>query len=203
MYNIFFGDSITAGETLNLAEQNFTEYLGGRVDNFAISGTTMGEYSIYPVDGNSLLSLIAKYENEIAEANNIYLEYGCNDVSAIMCGFADETKVLISFVKAIDWIRQLNPRCEIYFLSLSNNTDIITMFAKGQCNYLTNDYFKDYDFRIPYVVWADKYNALIKGISNRVKVIPMFTEIEWENDISSDGMHPNVSGHRKIAETVL
>ena len=122
--NLFFGDSLTAGENNN--NISFVDYVKGNTMNLGISGTTIGEYSIYPVDGNSLLGVINRNQNAIKTSDKIFLEYGCNDVAAIMCGFATIQIVTVSLVKAIDWIKQLNPRCKIYFLALGDEGAIST-----------------------------------------------------------------------------
>ena len=198
--NIFFGDSFTAGETCE--DGSFDDRIGNS-KNFGVSGTTIGEYSIYPVEGNSLLSKISGCEYFFRHANNIYIEYGINDVSAILCGFTTLQTVIISFVKAIDWIKQINPRANIIFLSLSNNRDIINMFAKSQCDYLSNDYFKGYNFQIPVSLWQDNYEKLIEAVSKRVKVIQMFDTIYWETEIGEDGLHPNDKGYAHITRNLL
>lgn len=198
--NIFFGDSFTSGETCE--EGSFTCRIGGS-ENLGVSGTTIGEYSIYPVDGASLLAQINSYPDYIKLANTIYLEYGINDVSAILCGFTTLQTVIISFVKAIDWIKQINPLANIVFLSLSNDSDIIKMFAKSQCDYLSNDYFKGYNFQIPSTLWQDNYEKLIEAVSKRVKVKYMFKTIDWDREIGEDGLHPNDEGNEHIAKNLL
>lgn len=198
--NIFFGDSFTAGEMCE--EGSFADRIGNS-ENFGVSGTTIGEYSIYPVDTYSLLSKISDCEYFIRHANNIYLEYGINDVSAILCGFTTVQTVIISFVKAIDWIKQINPTANIIFLSLSKDSNIITLFAKSQCEYLSNDYFKGYNFQIPYTLWKDIYEDLIRQVSKRVKVKPMFDTIDWDKEIGEDGLHPNDLGYEHITKNLL
>lgn len=200
MNTVFLGDSFTSGE--NNDRVSFVDYFSGISRNLGISGTTMGEYSIYPVDGYSLLSVIGKNEKVISNADIIVLEYGINDTSAIMCGFVTMQKVIVSFVKALDWIKQINPNATIYFLSLSNSSDIIQLFAYAQCWYLKNDYFKFYDFDFPASIWRGNYEVLIEKISKMVTVIPMFDYIEWDKHIDVDGMHPNNFGYKLIADTL-
>lgn len=200
MYTLFLGDSFTSGE--NNDNISFADYVKGNSHNLGISGTTIGEYSIYPVDGNSLLSIISKNTELISNADKIFIEYGINDVSAIMCGFTTEQHVIISFVKALDWIKQLNPNADIYFLALSEDRDIIENFAKLQCTYLKTDYFKFYDFIFPKSIWSTTYVSLIRALAKVVKVVPMITEFSFEEHIDKDNLHPNDKGYRLIAETV-
>lgn len=197
--NIFFGDSITAGENNN--NISFADYVEGDNLNLGISGTTIGEYSIYPVDGNSLISVIRRNQDIIKKANKIFIEYGCNDVASIMCGFATVQTVSVSFVKAIDWIRQLNPFCEIYFLALGCE-DAISTFAKNECNYLENDYFFKFDFKFPASVFSEIYSKILINIDKICDIIYMFNG-EISNDwLSDDGIHPNTAGHIEIASNL-
>lgn len=53
---VFFGDSLTVGEgnkNISFADLAFQDATKVKLCE---SGSTVGEYSIYPVDGNSLLS---------------------------------------------------------------------------------------------------------------------------------------------------
>ena len=199
---ICFGDSILAGSN---SKTKFTDYFQDdktMVINKGISGTTIGEYSIYPVDGNSLLSIYNK-DSIIKDADTIILEYGINDVTAIMCGFTDFDKVMISFIKALDGIRQLNPRAEIKFLSISDNNETLLRYAILQCCYLQEEYFVNYDFNFPASKWADLYRYLIDSVSKSVTVIPMIHTTEFiDKYISSDLIHPNEDGHRLIAVNI-
>lgn len=198
MYNVVFGDSIAAGE--NNGGVSFVEYLGGTNFNAGVSGTTIGEYSIYPVDGNSLLSLIGKNANLLKNCENVLIEYGCNDVASIMCGFATEQTVIVSLVKALDWIKQINPNCHVYFLALGSD-GVITEFAKNECNYLQYDYFGKFGFRFPVNKFAEIYKNLLNHIGKICDILYMFYDtVELSSCISSDGIHPNDLGHTTIAE---
>ena len=197
---VFFGDSIT--ECSN-SECSFTDYLDAdqTIFNFGVSGTTMGEYSIYPVDGHSLIS--SYNVRAVNLSDKIFLEYGINDVSAMMCGFVKEQQVLISFVKALDGIKQLNSKAEIYFLTISDDYDIVKSYAQLQCIYLEDDYFKDFNFKFPYTMWADYYWNLMQDIKKRVPTIPMINNFEFlDKYLSDDKIHPNKYGHEIIAENI-
>lgn len=202
---IFFGDSITEGSNCDCS---FTDYLPHEleVENFGVSGTTIGEYSIYPVDGNSLLSLIPKYMMDIRDADKIYIEYGANDVTAIMCGFATMQTVVISFVKAIDWIRQINKTAEIIFLKFGSEK-AIKMNSENMCHYLRKVYFSAFNFKFSSKLYAELYKELIdnvKKVCNNVK--SMFTDNmvdNMSNYISDDKIHPNRDGHKLIARNIM
>lgn len=196
--NIFFGDSITAGSNSN---SRFSDYFYGGVVNKGVSGTTIGEYSIYPVDGNSLIS---KYNcSDIRFASNIFLEYGINDVSAIMCDFTDLNKVVLNFVKALDGIKQINKFAKIYWLSISDDVNIIFEHSKLQCKYLAEDYFKGYDFVFPATTFADNYIQLLGYVRKRLPIIPMMNSKEFLTTyLSDDNIHPNEEGHKVIANNI-
>lgn len=197
--NLFFGDSLTAGENNN--DTSFVDYVKDSSFNLGISGTTIGEYSIYPVDGNSLLSVIGRTQNAIKHADKIFLEYGCNDVAAIMCGFATIQTVTVSLVKAIDWIRQLNPVCKIYFLALGDEGAIST-FAGNECYYLENDYFSKFDFKFPISVFSNTYNKILTNIDKICDIIYMFDGEVSSDWLSDDGVHPSNAGHIEIASNI-
>jgi lysophospholipase L1-like esterase len=205
MSSIFFGDSITEGSN---SAMNFCQYLSqtqGNCFNEGVSGTTIGEYSIYPVDGNSLLE---KYKKSfyLPAVDNIFLEYGINDVSAVMCGFTSLQTVIISFIKALDGIKQVNEKADIKFLALATNHDIIYKHSKLQCDYLKNDYFKGYDFNFPVNICTAYYEQLIEAIGKKIEIIPMIDDMRFFDEnaecISNDNLHPNEKGHSIIAENI-
>ena len=68
MKNLFFGDSLTSGE--NNDGKSFVEYIP-HSEKVGVSGTTIGEYSIYPVDGYSLLSQIPRNIEKIKKAEGV------------------------------------------------------------------------------------------------------------------------------------
>ena len=199
MSNIFFGDSLTEGTNSNksFTHEFFDSY------NKGISGTTIGEYSIYPVDGNSLLSVYNKDIPTLKKCGHIFIEYGANDVSSIMCGFTTLDKVIISFVKAIDGIKQINNYGKIHFLTISDDIDIVKEHAEYQCMYLRDDYFRGYDFNFPASKWAELYMKIMVAVSKRVEVIPMVDDKDFfYKYLSTDNLHPNEEGHSVIAHTI-
>lgn len=200
---LFFGDSLTAGENSGVS---FVDYLfeGSTTYNVAVSGTTIGEYSIYPVDGESLLGQINRHQNLVEKADVIFIEYGSNDVSAIMCGFATLQTVVVSLVKAIDWIKQLNPNAKIVYLA-PGNSNIIEDRAWAMCHYLEDDYFAKFDFKFPESVYAQTFLKVLDNVRNICDIIYMFdADMEFnDNFISDDGIHPNEYGHIRIAKNIM
>lgn len=201
---LFFGDSFTSGEN-TISDCSFVDFIqtSDSCINVGISGTTMGDYSIYPVGQNSLLDRITKNKTSVKKADTIFLEYGINDVSAIMAGFVSEKVVMVSFVKAVDLIKQINPDAKIIFLSISDRDKVIMDTAKLHCNYLSNIYFHDFEFEIPFRLWYNNYKTLIDKIMKHCKVVPMITQDDfYDNYLSDDNIHPTVEGHKIIAENI-
>lgn len=200
---LFFGDSITAGEGA-FAKVNFTDFFKRDALNLGVSGTTIGRYSPYPTDDYCLLNMVQRHKKEIKEHNIIFLEYGINDTTAIMCGMASFECVIVSVIKAVDYIKQINPECEVYFLRFSDKPEIEKKLAEVQCEYLKNVYFKDFDFNnFPASVWLKYYSDLILKISKMLPVFPMLSDVKWEDIISEDGLHPNITGHAFIYENII
>lgn len=201
---VFFGDSLTAGENCHTT---FTEFMPEtwNVRNFGVSGTTIGEYSIFPVDGDSLLGQIGKHQDYIKKADVVFIEYGSNDISAIMCGFATVQTVIVSLVKALDWIKQLNPNCQIKFLALSSDEDVIKEKAFNMCTYLQYDYFSNFKFVFPEGVYEKTYFEILDNIDKVCDIIYMFDrDMNYEDKyISSDNIHPNEAGHLRIAKNII
>jgi len=201
---LFFGDSLTEGSN---CEHSFTDYLPKEMNitNAAVSGTTIGEYSIYPVDGYSLLGQIQRNNDIIPVCDTIFIEYGSNDVSAVMCGFATVQTVIVSFVKAVDWIKQLNPNTTIHFLGITDDAIIVNRATK-MCEYLKNDYFKSFSFDFPVNIYVAYYKQIIDNISKVCDIITMFDAAmldDMNSYISNDNIHPNEKGHKRIADNIL
>lgn len=206
---LFLGDSLTSGENNNFI--SYVEHMSGNSTKLAVSGTTIGEYSIYPVDGDSLLSLIKCNEKQIASADIICLEYGVNDVSAIIAGNVTYTQVLIAFTKAYDYIKQLNPRAKTYFLALTFDKSILLNYAMQQVSYLDRDYFRDIlDFekgapdRLDAATeWSSLYSQLMIAVSRRMPVISVIDDYgDLFNNMDKDGLHPDDCGYKIIADNI-
>lgn len=200
--NLYFGDSITEGE--NNHGISYTDFTNDRSVNLGVSGTTLGEYSIYPVDGHSLLGTIKANTARISGCTHIFIEYGCNDVAAIMCGFATVKTVTVSLVKALDWLHQLNKQAHIHFLAIgTKNSEVIKTFAESECNYLANEYFSDFDFLFPPSKFEQVYFEILDNVEKVCDIIYMFDDNTFSMELlSSDGIHPNTKGHKVIAESI-
>lgn len=203
-HNIFLGDSFTAGT--NVGNQcSFPHLVSNEnvaIHNYGVDGTTIGDYSIYPV--HDYLCNLMRYR--IAWPNNltngkIFLEYGLNDVSAIMSGKTNLHAVISDLVSALDDIRQYTPNIELYFLYIPE--DMIDYFAVSQCCYLENVYFKGLGYKYTPANYADIYNVMMNKISNILPMIPMITKgFDFDTMIDSDELHPNYAGHLHIASNI-
>lgn len=192
-----FGDSITSGEN-----NNFISYVdklkikNSVIHKHGISGTTIGDYSLYPVKDYDLIHELYKYTDELKESNIIILEYGCNDISAVCAKNTTLNIVVNSFIKGIDYIKQINNNCKIYFISLGENIELL---AKGQCNYLNDDYLKY--MKIKKKQWIFNYKLFINSIYSYVdKTI----EIPYlSKDLDIDNIHPNDKGYELLANKIM
>lgn len=190
---LFFGDSLTSGENNNFI--GFVEKLNNKeLINYGVSGTCIGDYSLYPVQDTNLLQQLYKHSDELKKAKKIFLEYGSNDISSILCEYVSLNQVKIDFIKCIDFIKQINNQCDICFITLSKN---VVNMAKGQCNYLNKDYLKTLSKKIKKDEWIRLYADFIVFISSIVKTIelPLF-------DLDSDMIHPNDKGYEEIANVI-
>lgn len=69
---LFIVDSFTIGENNNFT--SYVQYLDMTYNStrLGVPGSTIGEYSLYLVDGFSLLSQIDKYKDGISKAHAIF-----------------------------------------------------------------------------------------------------------------------------------
>lgn len=176
----------------------------------AYSGTTLGEYSLYPVDGLSLQSHIK--QRQLFESQDIIiLEYGVNDASSICANNVAYPVVLNTFRKCIDGIKQISPQAEIVFLKLCD--DAIKVEAEGQIRYLSSNYLKEvfqvYNYSVYEYQWEYVYKKICElGSLLCDKTIDIMRPLECKLSsamtypLDDDGMHPDDRGYRKIAEEI-
>jgi lysophospholipase L1-like esterase len=191
---IFFGDSLTSGENNNF--ESFVEKLKF-IDykNNGISGTCIGNYSIYPVSNNNLIDKLYS-DKDLCKADKIILEYSSNDVSSVLCDYTSISKVKINLIKCIDFIKQNNKNCNIYFILLGENKYSL---AEGQCKYLSNDYLKSFEKIYSREKWLEIYDELYYFIKSLETLKVIEIPLLQRDEIDLDGMHPNDKGYEKIA----
>ena len=192
--NVFFGDSLTSGEN-----NKFTGYVEKlnieNCVNNGVSGTCIGDYSLYPVGETNLIQKIFKNKADIKKADKIFLEYGCNDISALCAGYTTFNHIQIDLIKSLDCLKQINEKADIYFILLGSND---VKFSEGQTAYLNSDYLKNADVKIEQQTWLNNYRKFVDFV---VKTVPHTLCLAHllEEDIDVDGMHPNDKGYEKIA----
>lgn len=200
---LIFGDSLTSGENNNFV--GYVEYLNkmpelknALLKNFGVSGTCIGDYSIYPTGSNNLIQLLYKNSDQIKLADSIFLEYGTNDITSLTADYINKSSIEIDLIKCLDYIKQINPDIVIYFILLGDNK---VKMAKAQADYINNDYLKSSNVRINGIRWLGNYVNFEKFVKNLdVKIIEL-PSLSSEM-IDTDNMHPNDTGYLKIAEVL-
>lgn len=191
---LFLGDSFTSADNCN--KTGFTTFIKNTETNInlAVSGTCIGNYSPYPVDGYNLLDILIQNATLIKKANSIFIEYGINDTSALCLKIVSIEQVKISLIKAIDYISQLNKNCKIYFLVLDKT--ILKDYAKNQC-----DYLKMYTHKlIHWKTWKKWYNKIVNIADEFCTTIVMLDTLQYMD--KNDVLHPSIEGYKRIA-TIL
>ena len=200
---LFIGDSFTAGENNNSI--SYVQYLDKTYNStqIGVPGSTIGEYSLYSVDGFSLLSQIQRYKDDISKADTIFLEYGINDISSMLGNKVSYHGILDTLDQAISTLRQINPNAKIKFLVLSLDNEVIISYANNYHEYLTKDFYPDQDINHIKQMWADNYIKLIKDVSNRLETIPMILNLnQLKKYFAKNTMHPSKEGYKIIANNI-
>lgn len=200
---LFIGDSFTAGENNNGI--SYVKYLDKKYDSIqlGVPGSTIGEYSLYLSKGYSLLSQIEKYKETIAKVDNIYLEYGINDISSLLANKISYQEILDTLDQAISALNHINPNANIKFLVLSLDNEVIISYVNNHHEYLTEDFYLDQDINNIKQIWADNYIKLIKDISNRLETIPMILNLnQLKKYFAKNTMHPSKEGYKQIANNI-
>ena len=192
----FFGDSLTVGEgnkNISFADLAFRDATKVKLCE---SGSTVGEYSIYPVDGNSLLSKLFQNVRDVKNSDLIVLEYGVNDASAVLAENATYRKVILSVVKALDFIKQ-NSNAKVMWLRPFLP---FSFYSNNQVSYVFNEYCKGI-FTSHREDWAYIFNNFYNDIC---KIVPVVAGIDSESVLQSviikDKIHINMNGHKILAK---
>ena len=209
---VFYGDSITSGENNNyISYVNYIEQAvlvddsTTTVKNFGVSGSTFGDYSIYPVMHGSALDIIDATAEHIKCADYVFLEYGVNDSASAMTNYADLAKIVMSIVKCQDFIHQLNPGCKIVFISFGGS--LLNLIAYGQEEYLKNYYLRSVEPFFKNLSYHDFISTykIISEAASRVFDITLDIDVSGFSKelLDSDNMHPNDDGYQTLAKTIL
>ena len=197
---VVFGDSL--GQGSNNGNYSFVDILSesgvfAGVVKACVGSATIGPYQKDSVAaGYDLVSQVNRYADDVAAAEIIMLEYGGNDVVAynagnITMGSYSDTAETVSvcgyLAKAMGRIRELNPTAKIVWLAA---------------------FWDSYDLAKNTVDagYADAW-LLFQATAIRlarpylIGVIPIFSGLS-DAHLSSDGIHPNTTGHRQIANKI-
>lgn len=201
---LFFGDSLTSGENNNF--QSYADKLNLKYSwNFAISGTTIGDYSLYPVGETHLLKLLEMKDKSVRAADIIFLAYGANDITSAAMKYVSISNVLIDLNKSIDLIKQKNPECKIYYILPSQNKNVILSMAQANENYLKG-YLSGIKIDKNFVKrWIEGYKEFHKYIIHKFDedVFYMISDERFmEERICSDGLHPDDYGYEIIKNNI-
>lgn len=198
---VVFGDSL--GQGSNNGNYSFIDILSESgvftgVVKACVGSATIGPYQTdSAAAGYDLVSQVDRYADDVAAADIIMLEYGGNDVVAYNAGnihmgsysdTAETVSVCGYLAKAMARIRSLNPTAKIVWLAA---------------------FWDSYDLAKNMVDagYADAWllfqaTAIRTARQYLTGVIPIFDGL-GDGDVSSDGIHPNTTGHTKITSKIL
>ena len=199
---LFFGDSLTSGE--NNQFKSYVDYLGlNDYINYGVSGTTLDDYSLYPVGKTDLYNLLQENKSQLAQAESIFIEYGVNDISSVVSKYTTIERVICSLIKCIDFIKQ-NSSAKINFILIGNNKKSIDLFAKNQINYLKKDYLKSTNIHLSKYKWIKNYDRFASIVKNNrdLNVYYLYEGEYPSNLIDADGIHPTDTGYKIIASNI-
>lgn len=204
---LFFGDSLTSGE--NNHSKSYVSYLNvaDRCLNFGVSGTTIGDYSLYPVESNDLLNLLYKNRLFLRTADVVFLEYGINDITSVAVGYARLIDVIVALNKCVDFIKQMNSSCRVVFILPAWDLDVIPLLAQSQFRYiktyLDSLFYNKNEFE---EVWIESYKTFAKFAFRKFGEKNLMTLILNKDFmyyyISEDGIHPTDFGYQIIADCI-
>lgn len=199
---LFYGDSYTSGENNNMTSWvNYLE-LESYVNN-AISGTTIGDYSLYPVKKYNLLDQLYEQEALIKQAGRIILSYGLNDISAVAAGYARLIDVEVSLIKCLDYINQINPDCTVAFVFATKNEEVVEELIRLNYNYVSR--YLHLAIRKFYKKWRKTWYKLHDYITHlyQINCYYMIEDSEFfDRYLDDDNLHPGDLGYAKIAENL-
>lgn len=198
---VVFGDSL--GQGTNNGNYSFVDILSesgvfSDVVKACVGSATIGPYQVdSAAAGYDLVSQVDRYADDVADADIIMLEYGGNDVIAYNAGniqmgsysdTADTVSVCGYLTKAMERIRALNPTAKIVWL------------AAFWDSYDSAKNAVDAGYADAWLLF--QATAIRTARQYLTGVIPIFDGL-GAGDVSSDGIHPNTTGHTKITSKIL
>ena len=200
---LFLGDSLTSAENNNY--KGFVEKLRLQFfENKGVSGSTIGDYSLYPVGNTDLLSSTFKYKNIIAESDYLFIEYGINDIASATVGYTTNNHIYITLNKCIDNIYQINKNIKIIYLLPTLEPKVLSEIAKSQYDYLKEYLDKEIvgnkeDFIKSY---TNNYSSFARFITKKkLNILTLIDDADvYRNYLDIDMIHPNDRGYQIIAD---
>lgn len=198
---VVFGDSL--GQGSNNGNYSFVDILSesgvfAEVVKACVGSATIGPYQTdSAAAGYDLVSQVDRYADDVADAEIIMLEYGGNDVVAynagnVQMGSYSDTAETVSvcgyLAKAMERIRALNPTATIVWL------------AAFWDSYDSAKNAVDAGYADAWLLF--QATAIRTARQYLTGVIPIFDGL-GAGDVSSDGIHPNTTGHTKITSKIL
>lgn len=200
---LFLGDSLTSAENNNY--EGFVEKLRLQFfENKGVSGSTIGDYSLYPVGNTDLLSSTFKYRDIIAESDYLFIEYGINDIASATVGYTTNNYIYITLNKCIDNIYQINKDIKIIYLLPTLEPKVLSEIAKSQYTYLKeyldekivgdeDDFIKSF---------RDNYSSFAVFITKKkLDILTLIDDVDtYRNYLDVDMIHPNDKGYQIMAD---
>lgn len=198
---VVFGDSL--GQGTNNGNYSFVDIISesgvfSDVVKACVGSATIGPYQVdSAAAGYDLVSQVNRYADDVAAAEIIMLEYGGNDVVAynagnVQMGAYSDTAETVSvcgyLTKAMERIRELNPTAKIVWL------------AAFWDSYDSAKNAVDAGYADAWLLF--QATAIRTARQYLTGVIPIFDGL-GAGDVSSDGIHPNTTGHTKITSKIL
>jgi lysophospholipase L1-like esterase len=200
---LFLGDSLTSAENNNY--KGFVEKLRLQFfENKGVSGSTIGDYSLYPVGNTDLLSSTFKYKDIIAKSDYLFIEYGINDIASATIGYTTNNYICITLNKCIDNIYQINKNIKIVYLLPTLESKVLSEIAKSQYDYLKEyldeEIVGDKEDFIKF--YMNNYYSLVKFITRKkLNILTLIDNVDvYRNYLDVDMIHPNDKGYQIIAD---
>lgn len=196
---VFLGDSLGEGYLNN--NYSFIDILSEKgvfesVAKHCVAGATIGPYSAdSAIDTYCLTQQIDRYTSDIRNADIIFIEYGGNDMyavieSRVLPGYStdpsSETTICGYARKAFERIRALNSTARLVWLAPTR--------YKGWSDATT---WQMYDVLLMFE--ASLYRVAAEYSANIIDL----TEGLPLQSLTVDGMHPTTEGHKIVAQNVI
>lgn len=200
---VFFGDSLSAGSNNN--DYSFVDILAESgvfkdVKKHGVGSTTIGPYALdSSVNDYCLINQITRYQDDVRNADIVFLEYLGNDFFSAINGLTaigfstdDENTQSISGYarKAFNLIRNLNLDCRLIWLMPWRWKGEGFNYVVGEMN--LSDFLICWEASVLRI--ASEYGC---------GVIHMYDGLNIDAIMTDDGIHPHTDGHNLVAENIV